>query len=1113
MKTKFYITGILLLIIRMVVNGQAQQVQQNDPFNFSYWNAYAEKLQLNPTKKKEFIDAHKKLHESPIQLNAAFHKPVSPGNSQQTFAGPCINIDFENGNLNGWNPSAGFHPGFNPQGCCQTAGGQQMIMSGNGLDPAGGFPVVAPGGNFSLRLGNNQTGGQADRIEQTFLVSASNANFTYRYAVVFQDPGHAAAEQPAFTIEMADSTGSLVPCTYYNVTAGGNIPGFFNSPGMANVVYKPWTTVIVDLTNYIGQNITIRFTTFDCSLGGHYGYAYLDGSCQAFITGTADTVCAGITKSFCAPNGLGSYTWNGPGVTNLNGQCVTALAPGIYTCNTTMVTGCTGPQFTYTLSNFPKPVVSFNHSSSGPCSPNYTFTSNSSISSGFISSYLWNFGNGNANNQSTAYTFPAPGTYSVSLIAFSDKNCSDTISQNIAVYPYPQVSFTAPGTCKGAVVNFQNNSTISAGSITGYNWNFGNSGSTLQNPSHTFNSDGTFNVMLTATSNQGCSSTFTAPVTIHPLPIVNFNVNSVCLGIPSPFLNQSNISSGSISSYTWDFYNDGMATSNLSSVNYTYPSYGTYTVKLQAESSYNCQSSISKTVAVFPNPVSQFTAPNVCLGEGMLFTNQSTVNSGNIITNQWTFGDGSTGTNMSPTHVYAMAGTYTAQLQVISNNICSHTQSVVVTVYARPVVNFTSNSACVNQTTQFNNSTVINGGTIAKWRWDFQNDGIWDDTLNVNPALVYPANGIYNCRLQAVSNNQCASHQINPVYIHANPVAGFFTKSSCLGDISTFTNTSYSSDGAITSYQWDFSGDNITDNIFPNPTYTFGAHGVYPVKLEIQTQFGCTNILTKSVYVNPKPEPLFTAQNPKGCPQLCVNFTNGSHIATGSIVTYQWIFGDGTQANYQTNPSHCFNTGKYNITLKAVSDSNCVASVTRQNFVEVYPLPLAGFKVDPEEIDENEPNIYVSNNSTGASTVNYYINDGTQLSVLNFNHTLKNADKIKPVIVQVVTNEFGCGDTVMEILKVKPSFVIYIPNTFTPNGDGLNDGFFAKGVGISEFTIRVFDRWGHLVFETNNMDNAWDGHTNSSDQPIKNDVYVWKATVKDVFNKNHELTGHVTLLK
>src|SRR5207245_1684491 len=117
-----------------------------------------------------------------------------------------------------------------------------------------------------------------------------------------------------------------------------------------------------------------------------------------------------------------------------------------------------------------------------------------------------------------------------------------------------------------------------------------------------------------------------------------------------------------------------------------------------------------------------------------------------------------------------------------------------------------------------------------------------------------------------------------------------------------------------------------------------------------------------------------------------------------------------------------------------------------------------------------------------------------------------------PVVIQVVKNQFGCADTMIKALKFKPSFAIYVPNSFTPNGDGVNDGWFAKGVGVTKYTMQIFDRWGEKIFETNELDNAWVGHNRNSATQIKQDVYVWRAQVTDVFNKEHELTGTVTLL-
>jgi gliding motility-associated-like protein len=1114
MKTKIYLTvgfGIVIQAISYAQTTGSHQVDVAVPFNLSFWNSYSEKLHLTPIEKKEFISSQQMCH-SHNHHSSNFKQVLQNQNPKP--AGSCINIDFENGSLNGWLPSSGFHPLFNPLGCCPNAGGQQLITQVGATDPAGGFPMVAPGGSFSLRLGDNQIGGEADRIEQTFSVSAANANFTYKYAVVFQDPGHALTQQPAFQIEMRDSNNVQIPCTFYNVAAGANIPGFLNSINTPGVIYKPWTSVIVDLTNYIGQNVTIRFTTFDCALGGHFGYAYIDGICSSFVTGTSDTICVGATKNYCAPTGFGTYVWNGPGIINTNSQCINASAVGVYTCQTTLITGCTGPIFTYTLNHYPNPNVSFTNVNANACAQQFTFTNTSTILSGAITNYTWNFGSSTSAQVNPITSFPNYGNYSVSLNAISNNGCSSSITQTLVIYPNPIVNFSAPNTCQNNTVNFLNASSIASGSLS-YNWNFGNSNTSTQvNPFLNYTNAGTYNVSLTAISNKGCSVTGINTLTIYPLPNVNFNSSAVCLGNTNVFNNLSNISSGSITNWVWDFDNNGIPNSSLQNPTFIYLNYGTYTVSLLAISNHNCINTLTNTINVYANPTASFATANVCFGSVSNFTNQSTIVAGNTIANYtWNFGNATQSSITNPQMSYATPGIYPVQLTAYSNNGCTNTYSSSLTIHYLPSVNFNSNSACKNQTTVFNNSTLINSGTIAKWRWDFENDGIWDDTLSVNPSKIYANSGNFACKLQAVSNFQCAAQKINSVIIHTNPIANFITKSTCLGDVSAFTNLSTSLDGTITSNQWDFNGDNVIDNVSVSPNLTYTANGVYMARLEVQTQYGCSNVITKSVYVNPKPQPVFTAQNKVGCANLCVPFSNASTISTGKIITTQWLFGDGSMPDYSQNPIHCYATGNYNVTLTLASDSGCISTLIKPNFVIVHPKPLAAFNVTPEEVDENDPQISVSSNATGALSTNYFINDGSSFSTQNFNHTLTNATTATPIIFQVVKNEFGCADTTSSIIKVKPSFVIYIPNTFTPNGDGVNDGFFAKGVGINKFTIQIYDRWGHLLFETNDIDDAWDGNTKGSSEPIKQDVYVWRAQVVDVFNKNHELTGHVNLIK
>jgi gliding motility-associated-like protein len=181
----------------------------------------------------------------------------------------------------------------------------------------------------------------------------------------------------------------------------------------------------------------------------------------------------------------------------------------------------------------------------------------------------------------------------------------------------------------------------------------------------------------------------------------------------------------------------------------------------------------------------------------------------------------------------------------------------------------------------------------------------------------------------------------------------------------------------------------------------------------------------------------------------------------------------------------------------------------------VNPNPIAGFITTPDEIDENEPIVNIqSNASSDVVFTKYHISDGTNFYKPNATHYLKNLDgKTKPMVVQIVSNKYGCVDTLYKVLDVKPAYSLYIPNTFTPNDDGRNDEFQAKGVGILKFSMQIYDRWGHSVFETKDIYTTWDGKVEGSDELIKQDVYIWKAQVIDILNQSHELIGHVNLVR
>lgn len=270
--------------------------------------------------------------------------------STLSYNGPCENIDFESGTTDGWQ-------GLTAKACenvtpCNITNGfsttQHEIMTTAMVDPyIPTLPVVAPGGNYSLRLENYVNGGNATIVRQTFLVTPTNNIFTYQYAAVLEDPGdHRDLERPYFKVRMYASNGSEISCATYTAIAKPPIRNFVYTK-VANPKYNPanpransqfldlyyrnWTTITIPLLGYEGQNVTVEFIASDCSRGGHLGYAYIDASCSFLDTSIPPTICGGENVTLYGPKNFAAYLWSGPGIIgSKTSQNAIANKSGVY---------------------------------------------------------------------------------------------------------------------------------------------------------------------------------------------------------------------------------------------------------------------------------------------------------------------------------------------------------------------------------------------------------------------------------------------------------------------------------------------------------------------------------------------------------------------------------------------------------------------------------------------------------------------------------------------------------------------------------------------------------------------------------------------------------------
>lgn len=346
------------------------------------------------------------------------------------------NVGFELGDFTGWTGRTG--------SCCPinvpTVGivaGRHEITSGGGFDAVvPSVPVVSPyGGTFSCKLGNELVGAQAERLIYTFTVDAANPVFTYHYAVLLEDNGHNASQQPRFQINIMDASGNTIPCGAYNVVAGSNIPGFqtYRHASYEPIRYKNWSLVAINLEDYIGQTITAQFQTGDCSQSGHFGYAYIDANVGPLrISGN---FCPGDPQAtLTAPPGFLSYLWS-------TGQTAQTIVVNNPTEGDTITVVCTpfqgGANCTTTLfyAFERSPDVDVDFTFSAPCGNEMVhFIDASTINGGDVDEWTWWVNGVYAGSDSTLdYSFPSPGNYEISLTTNSAVGCPDTIVRNVIV--------------------------------------------------------------------------------------------------------------------------------------------------------------------------------------------------------------------------------------------------------------------------------------------------------------------------------------------------------------------------------------------------------------------------------------------------------------------------------------------------------------------------------------------------------------------------------------------------------------------------------------------------------------------------------------------------------
>jgi len=437
-------------------------------------------------------------------------------------------------------------------------------------------------------------------------------------------------------------------------------------------------------------------------------------------------------------------------------------------------------------------------------------------------------------------------------------------------------------------------------------------------------------------------------------------------------------------------------------------------------------------------------------------------------------------------------------------NGCQSTGTIAVTTPNPMTITAGSNSTiCIGQTATVSATTSGGSGAVSI---------IWDNGLpNGSPNTVSPiTTTTYNVFAQDA--NGCFTNPV-AITVTVNPalqVTALSDQSICPGQNAVITANASGGNGGPYTYIWDDGAGNLlnggTQTVSPTTTTTY---------IVTATDNCGTPSITDNVTitVNPTPVVTFTADNLQGCTPVSVNFTNTTNPA--DVGNCFWNFGDGTTSS-SCNPAHVYSTpGCYNVTLTVTSPFGCAATTVVNNMICVFAFPNAEFTAGPQPTDLYETNISFINLSSGAST--YLWDFGVLGTSTQTNpNSILFPDTIPgtyPVCL-IATSPDNCVDTICHDIIIEDVFILYVPNSFTPDNDGINDDFFPviSGMDPESYEFLIFNRWGELIFESTQIGGAWDGKHKGL--MSKEDTYVWKLIVKDPqLGKKRVFFGHVNLLR
>jgi gliding motility-associated-like protein len=393
----------------------------------------------------------------------------------------------------------------------------------------------------------------------------------------------------------------------------------------------------------------------------------------------------------------------------------------------------------------------------------------------------------------------------------------------------------------------------------------------------------------------------------------------------------------------------------------------------------------------------------------------------------------------------------------------------------------------------------------------------WNGISGNGPHDVSPTYSQYY-KVSVVDSFNCVS-DFDSVLVALNPpilTNSLSPVSICPYDSLDISVTAFGGNGGPYNYSWTMDngmsiGSQSSINVSPVSSSTYY---YLTISDNCETPESSDSILV-SWYDLPTVD--FSADTTSGCWPVEVYFYNNT--AVSQVASCDWDLGNGFYSNNLDTVVTIYNTpGSYHVTLDITNSDGCSNDTTYFNYIDVYEYPVAGFTSRPNPASILNPSVqFVDTSSADVVYFDWTFYDSTntmigsdyvQNPIYNFSGLIEQQYYIE----LYVENQNGCSDTVYGTQIVEGEYAFFLPNSFTPNGDGLNDSFFPVGdkISVENYSFKIFNRWGELIFSTNDFNEKWDGTYQNN--ALSSDAYIWKIDLVDSQSgEEKSLKGYVLL--